>query len=69
MRVILSALILALALPQVAEAKTKILLTDTKATKTEKKRPPLDETVLGGIPPDAKAQTSPPYPQALNLHF
>lgn len=66
-------LTLAMALSQAAEAKTKILLTDAKATKTEKTRPPLDESVTGGIAPSAMTPSeipqSQPYPPALDLHF
>ncbi len=74
MKVILSALVLALALSQAAQAKTKILVTDTKVTKAEKNRPPLDETATGGIAPMGTAptganQSSQSYPPALDLHF
>ncbi|MDX8534452.1 hypothetical protein RFM41_25330 [Mesorhizobium sp. VK25A] len=73
MKLVLSALVLALALSQAAEAKTKILLTETK-TSHEKSRPPLDQTATGGIVPSADlaskaADPGQAYPQPLDLHF
>ncbi|WP_192256071.1 hypothetical protein [Mesorhizobium silamurunense] len=71
MKVVLSALVVALALSQAAEAKTKTLVTETK-TQTEKTRPPLDQTSTGGIAPAGTATTAPPsqaYPPALWIHF
>ena len=73
MKLVLSALVMALALSQAAEAKTKIPPTETK-TGHEKSRPLLDETATGGIVPLA-GQTSKnldpgqAYPQPLDLHF
>ncbi|MDG4882880.1 hypothetical protein [Mesorhizobium sp. WSM4884] len=70
MKIVLSALVVALALSQTAEAKTKILATETK-TSTEKARP-LDGTATGGIVPLAGAMTKEPgraYPPPLDLHF
>ncbi|RUU12168.1 hypothetical protein EOD23_08270 [Mesorhizobium sp. USDA-HM6] len=74
MRAVLSALILALALSQAAEAKTKIVVTETK-TNIEKNRPPLDEAATGGIA-SVDGMTATPhadsgqaYPPALDLHF
>lgn len=76
MKVILPALLLALALPQVAEAKAKVVVTETKVTKAEAKRPALDQSATGGIAPSAgpKADAdadpfSQLYPPALDLHF
>ncbi|BCM18791.1 hypothetical protein [Mesorhizobium sp. J8] len=73
MKLVLSALVMALALSQAAEAKTKIPLTETK-TGHEKNRPPLDQTATGGIvPPEGltSKDTDPgqAYPQPLDLHF
>jgi len=73
MKVVLSALVVALALAQAAEAKTKIPVTETK-TGTAKNRPPLDEKATGGIVPSAgptakDAGSDQPYPQPLDLHF
>ncbi|WP_217578490.1 hypothetical protein [Mesorhizobium sp. GbtcB19] len=73
MKVVLSALLVALALSQAAEAKTKNLATETK-TSAEKNRPPLDQTTTGGIAPGG-VKTAPQgdpdqaYPPALWLHF
>ncbi|AZO24525.1 MULTISPECIES: hypothetical protein [unclassified Mesorhizobium] len=69
----LSALVLTFALPQAAEAKTKILATEIKCN-TEKHRPLLDEKATGGImlPAGAMAKTAEPgqaYPPPLDLHF
>ncbi|MDX8448056.1 MULTISPECIES: hypothetical protein [Mesorhizobium] len=73
MKVVLSALVVALALSQTAEAKTKILVTETK-TSTEKARPPLDGAATGGIVPSAgamakDAEPGQAYPPPLDLHF
>lgn len=73
MKIILSALLLVLVLPQVAEAKTKIPATETKCS-TGKHRPLLDEKATGGIVPSAgpAAKTAEPgqvYPPALWIHF
>jgi hypothetical protein len=73
MKVVLSALVVALALSQAAEAKTKIPPTETKAS-AEKTRPPLDQTATGGIVPSAGltskgAEPGQAYPQPLDLHF
>jgi hypothetical protein len=73
MKLVLSALVVALALSQAAEAKTKIPLAETK-TGHEKSRPPLDQTATGGIVPWAgltPKDTDPgqAYPQPLDLHF
>ena len=73
MKVVLSALLVAFALSQAAEAKTKTLVTETK-TSTEKSRPLLDPTTTRGIAP-AGVNTAPKgdpgqaYPQALWIHF
>ncbi|MDX8527513.1 hypothetical protein RFM68_23725 [Mesorhizobium sp. MSK_1335] len=69
----LSALLLTLALSQAAEAKTKILGTETK-TGHEKSRPLLDEKATGGIVPSAgltskDADPGQAYPRPLDLHF
>lgn len=77
MRIVLSALtvlLLSVALTQGAGAKTKILVTDTKAATTGKHRPPLDETATGGVVPLAgqtpkAADPGQVYPQPLDLHF
>lgn len=74
MKLILSALVMALALSQTAEAKTKIPPTEAK-TGTEKSRPLLDQTATGGIVPSAglqskdDAEPGQAYPQPLDLHF
>ncbi|MDX8457031.1 hypothetical protein RFM98_30295 [Mesorhizobium sp. VK9D] len=73
MKVVLSALVVALALSQAAEAKTKILVGETKAS-AEKTRPPLDQTATGGIVPSAGqmatgAAPGQVYPPPLDLHF
>ncbi|TPI12736.1 hypothetical protein FJW06_16235 [Mesorhizobium sp. B4-1-3] len=73
MKFVVSALVMALALSQAAEAKTKIPLTETR-TGHEKSRPPLDQTATGGILPSAgltSKETDPgqAYPQPLDLHF
>ncbi|RWD96622.1 hypothetical protein [Mesorhizobium sp.] len=73
MKVVLFALSLVLALSQAAEAKTKILVTETK-TSIEKNLPPLDETATGGIVPSTgptakAAEPGQAYPPALDLHF
>ncbi|MDX8520727.1 hypothetical protein [Mesorhizobium dulcispinae] len=73
MKVVLSALVVALALSQAAEAKTKTLVTETK-TQTEKTRPALDQTSTGGILPSADrmandAEPGQAYPPPLDLHF
>ncbi|MGX5800666.1 hypothetical protein ACWGS9_05410 [Bradyrhizobium sp. Arg314] len=73
MKVVLSALVVALALSQAAEAKTKILVSETKAS-AQKTRPPLDQTATGGIVPLAgqMAKGAAPgqaYPPPLDLHF
>ncbi|RAZ84323.1 hypothetical protein DPM33_31555 [Mesorhizobium hawassense] len=73
MKVVLSVLLVALALSQAAEAKTKNLATETR-TSAEKCRPPLDQTSTGGIAP-AGVKTTPQgepgqaYPPALWIHF
>ena len=76
MKIVLSALVLALALPQVAQAEATILVTGTKVTKAEKNRPPLDQTATNGIASEPGAATQPganplsqPYPPPLDLHF
>ncbi|PBC01112.1 hypothetical protein [Mesorhizobium sp. WSM3860] len=75
MKIIFAGLLLALALPQAAEAKTKVPVTETKVTKAEAKCPPLDQTATGGIvsgggtiaaPHDDPGQA---YPPGLDLHF
>ncbi|MDX8460473.1 hypothetical protein [Mesorhizobium humile] len=73
MKLVLSALVMALALSQAAEAKTKIPPTEAK-TGHEKSRPPLDQTATGGIVPSAglrskSAEPGQAYPQPLDLHF
>lgn len=73
MKLVLSALVVALALSQAAEAKTKKPLTETK-TCHEKSRPLLDESATGGIVPSAgltskNADPGQAYPQPLDLHF
>ncbi|MDX8440566.1 hypothetical protein [Mesorhizobium australafricanum] len=73
MKVVLSTLVMALALSQAADAKTKILLGETTAS-AEKTRPPLDQTATGGIVPSAgqMAKGAAPgqaYPPPLDLHF
>ncbi|TPI42010.1 hypothetical protein FJW07_05785 [Mesorhizobium sp. B3-1-9] len=73
MKILLSTLVMALALSQAAEAKTKIPLTETK-TGAEKSRQPLDQTATGGIVPSAgptskSAEPGQAYPQPLDLHF
>ncbi|MBN9547869.1 MAG: hypothetical protein J0H31_03030 [Alphaproteobacteria bacterium] len=70
---VLSALLLTVALSQVAEAKKKIPVTETK-TATEKNRPLLDQTATGGIAPGGGATTQQgnpgqAYPPALWIHF
>lgn len=69
----LSALLLSLALTQAAGAKTKIPESDSKVAKTEKSKPPLDQTATGGILPLAitttPADAGQAYPQPLDLHF
>ena len=76
MKIILAGLLLALALPQVAAAKTKVVLCGTKVTEAEAKRPSLDQSATGGIVPSAgpkaNADANPlssAYPPALDLHF
>jgi|GEM_PF-6624716 len=73
MKIVLSALVMALALSQVAEAKTKIPLTETKAS-ADKSQPQLDQTATGGIVPSTgptskNANPGQAYPQPLDLHF
>ncbi|MBZ9848799.1 hypothetical protein LB565_12490 [Mesorhizobium sp. CA14] len=73
MKLVLSALVVALALSQAAEAKTKKPLTEAK-NGHEKSRPLLDETATGGIVPSAgltskNADPGQAYPQPLDLHF
>lgn len=73
MKVVLSALVVALALSQAAEAKTKIPVTETKAS-AGKTRPPLDQTATGGIMASAglapkNAEPGHAYPPPLDLHF
>ncbi|OHV86484.1 hypothetical protein [Mesorhizobium sp. ORS 3428] len=73
MKAVLSGLILALALTQAAEARTKIPVTETK-TNCQKNRPLLDQKATGGIVPlpgqSAKAaEPGQAYPPALDLHF
>ncbi|RWA65416.1 hypothetical protein [Mesorhizobium sp.] len=71
MKVVLSALVLTLALSPAVEAKTKTLVTETKAN-IEKKQPPLDQTSTGGIAGVTTARQGEPgqaYPPPLDLHF
>jgi hypothetical protein len=72
MKTILSAVVLALALSQVAQAETKIPVKTVKVVKTQKTRPPLDQTATGGIVPAGVTPVVDPskiYPPALYLNF
>ncbi|MGX7876483.1 hypothetical protein ACVDG5_030770 [Mesorhizobium sp. ORM6] len=73
MKLVLSALLVLLALSQVAEAKKKIPVTQDNAAKAQVTRPPLDDTTTGGIKPaaggKAPATKGLQYPPALYLNF
>ncbi|MER8752870.1 hypothetical protein NKH57_27105 [Mesorhizobium sp. M1050] len=73
MRLVLSALLVLLALSQVAEAKKKVLVTLDNAAKAQAPRPPLDNASTGGIRPTANPQApatdGPQYPPALYFNF
>ncbi|MER9300541.1 hypothetical protein NKI38_29305 [Mesorhizobium sp. M0621] len=73
MKLVLSALLVLLALSQVAEAKKKVVVTPDNAAKAQATRPPLDNASTGGIKPaaDAKAPAidGMQYPPALYLNF
>ncbi|MER8372749.1 hypothetical protein [Mesorhizobium sp. M1406] len=73
MKLVLSALLVLLALSQVAEAKKKVLVTQDNAAKAQATRPPLDNASTGGIRPaaDAKAPATDgmQYPPALYFNF
>ncbi|TPK96240.1 MULTISPECIES: hypothetical protein [unclassified Mesorhizobium] len=72
MKILLAALVMAVALSQTAEAKTKVPPTEAK-TGTEKSRPLLDQTATGGIVPSGltskDVEPGQAYPQPLDLHF
>ncbi|MDX8483319.1 hypothetical protein RFN28_33455 [Mesorhizobium sp. VK24D] len=68
-----SALLFTLAFAQGAEAKRKVLATETRCN-TEKHQPLLDQKATGGIVPSTglTAKTAEPgqaYPPALWIHF
>ena len=73
MKTILSAVVLALALSQVAQAETKVPVKPAKVVKTQKTRPPLDQTATGGIVASGgvtpAVDPSKIYPPALYLNF
>ncbi|MER8466869.1 hypothetical protein [Mesorhizobium sp. M1396] len=73
MKLVLSALLVLLALSQVAEAKKKVLVTQDNAAKAQATRQQLDNASTGGIRPaaDAKARATDgmQYPPALYFNF